>query len=296
MTRFGARSVSRQVKEWLGRGLSAGRVLGVYARACNLITERGDVIGVVSPEIGNGPLNIVLRNWPPSLSETHKAGRVLLKPNRLVLNGLEIDVDATDTWEPCPDWETLRGRWAVIESSLPSLEALCLDYDLDNVLLPLLGASPPVQGLAAILTQQFDKAAGQLLDGWRGDGDALGESGAALAGLGDGLTPAGDDFLVGAMLWSWLAHPAPERFCSTLVAAAAPRTTTLSAAFLRAAARGQCSAAWHGLLAALAEGRSAEIASAAQAVLRHGASSGLDALIGFLYLSRDKEDACRTSI
>ena len=57
-----------------------------------------------------------------------------------------------------------------------------------------------------------------------------------LAGLGDGLTPAGDDWLVGMMLWAWLAHAAPRRFCQVLSDAAVPRTTTLSAAFLQAAA------------------------------------------------------------
>jgi hypothetical protein len=153
-----------------------------------------------------------------------------------------------------------------------------------------------VQGLAALLVQRFFETAERLKVGWRGDQDALVEGGASLAGLGDGLTPAGDDFLAGVMLWAWLAHPAPEQFCSTLAQAAVPRTTILSSAFLRTVARGQCSADWHRLFAALAEGRSAEIACAARQVLAHGASSGLDAVIGFLYLSQDKEDACQTSM
>jgi len=254
------------------------------------------VIALVAPEIDDGPLNIVLGNWPGLLSGVQAGMPVAYVPSRLVLDGLRIELEAAHTWQPCPDWEMLRGRRAAIESSLSSLESLCLDHDPDNVLLSLLGASSPVRGRTAMLAQRYCEAAGQLEAGWRGDKDALIEGGAALAGLGDGLTPAGDDFMVGVALWAWLAHPSPERFCSTLATAAAPRTTTLSAAFLRAAACGQCSAAWHLLLAALAEGRSAEIGRAAREVLAHGASSGMDALIGFLYLSRDKEDACRTSI
>ncbi len=103
-----------------------------------------------------------------------------------------------------------------------------------------------------------------------------------LAGLGGGLTPAGDDWLNGLMLWAWLAHPAPARFGRHLVALAAPRTGALSAAFLRAAARGECSAPWQRLLAALSQGERTGIASAAQAVLARGATSGADTLAGFL--------------
>jgi hypothetical protein len=97
------------------------------------------------------------------------------------------------------------------------------------------------------------------------------------------LTPAGDDFLAGAMLWGWLAHPTPDFLCRLVIEAAVPRITTLSAAFLRAAARGECSAAWHALLAALSRGSDEEVARAARDVLALGATSGADTLAGFLW-------------
>jgi hypothetical protein len=97
------------------------------------------------------------------------------------------------------------------------------------------------------------------------------------------LTPGGDDFLCGAMLWAWLAHSRPGSLCHAIARSAAPRTTTLSAAFLWAAARGECSAAWHRLLEALAEGNGVGIAQAGQGVLARGATSGADTLAGFLW-------------
>ena len=129
----------------------------------------------------------------------------------------------------------------------------------------------------------FQRSARALAAGWDGDHLQLIQGAAGLAGLGGGLTPAGDDFLIGLMLWAWLAHPDPASFCRALSQAAIPRTTTLSAAFLRAAARGECSAAWHALLAALGEGGEAEIAAAAQDVMRPGATSGAGSLAGFLW-------------
>ena len=118
-----------------------------------------------------------------------------------------------------------------------------------------------------------------------GDTGQLRAGAARLAGLGGGLTPSGDDFVTGVMLWGWLAHPEPSSFCQTLAQIAAPRTTTLSAAFLRAAARGECSAPWHALLAALNTGQDSEIMTAVQEILAHGATSGADSLAGFLYSS-----------
>lgn len=251
------------------------------------------MIALVAPEIDDGPLNIVLGDWPDALGNVQPGMPVTYEPDRLVLHSFAIDLSAADVWEPCPDWGDLREQRAVIEASLEPLAVLCLEHDPDNALLSLLGAPFPDRGRVALLVDRFLHAAGQLEAGWKDDEGALAEGGAALAGLGDGLTPAGDDFLVGFMLWAWLAHPRPQVFCPALCEAAAPRTTTLSAAFLRAAASGQCSAAWHRLLAALAQGRAAGIAGAAQEVLAHGASSGQDALIGFLYLSGIKEGLCR---
>jgi hypothetical protein len=130
------------------------------------------------------------------------------------------------------------------------------------------------------------KAGKDLREGWAGNQEKLRVAGTKLAGLGCGLTPAGDDFLTGTMLWAWLAHPDPTSFCHTLLRVAAPRTTALSAAFLRAAAHGGCSQSWHALLAALSAGTKAEITVAVQQVLTHGATSGADTLAGFLYLSQ----------
>jgi hypothetical protein len=162
----------------------------------------------------------------------------------------------------------------------------------------------------------------------------------AIAGLGPGLTPAGDDFLVGVLLaggaglggrvptagssvgvWECgragvdltpqppslkrrgsgsqvgggshgltvaLTHvhtpPArPYSLTPTLLAdSAAPLTTHLSAAYLRAAARGECSAPWHALFAALGGGRRAATLRAVAGLLAVGHTSGADALAGFL--------------
>jgi hypothetical protein len=111
----------------------------------------------------------------------------------------------------------------------------------------------------------------------------VGRVAARVAGVGVGLTPSGDDWLAGLLMWTWLAHPRPEAVGAAVVGAAAPRTTTLSAALLRCAAEGECDEAWHALLYGLALERQADVEAAARRILNHGATSGADMLAGFLY-------------
>ncbi|MEA3340716.1 MAG: DUF2877 domain-containing protein, partial [Chloroflexota bacterium] len=194
--------------------------------------------------------------------------------------GLEVALGKAVIWEPRPDWESLRAACDDLADRLPLLRTLALRHAPAGSLLTLTSTQAGVPDA----TFAADREAAEILrTGWEGDAARLQAGAAQLAGLGTGLTPAGDDFLTGLMLWGWLAHPDPDFLCRALAGAAAPHTTTLSAAFLRAAARGECSAAWHALLAALSRGSDEEVAGAVLAVLAHGATSGADALAGFLW-------------
>lgn len=116
----------------------------------------------------------------------------------------------------------------------------------------------------------------------------------ALCGLGPGLTPSGDDYLAGVMLALWAGHhPQRTRLCDAICDGTAGRTTTLSSAFLAAAARGETNEQWHRLLAALStptppeqaaseEGHALEqIERAVRDISTFGATSGMDLLGGF---------------
>lgn len=105
-----------------------------------------------------------------------------------------------------------------------------------------------------------------------------------LVGLGVGSTPAGDDYLVGAFyaLWArsdagWLAGPAEKL---------AAHTTRTSAAWLRAAARGEAGPVWRALVETLGTGHSRQaVRRRAREVLNRGATSGAASLSGFIDLA-----------
>jgi hypothetical protein len=134
----------------------------------------------------------------------------------------------------------------------------------------------------------------------RGDAEVLAAAARGLIGLGAGLTPAGDDFLCG-----WLAARFAERSAApfTLGDALLERTTEVSAAFLREAARGRFATALVDFSdAALVRGRyaAADVADgpddsaraavrrAAELLFSLGHGSGTDAALGFLFAYRSE--------
>jgi hypothetical protein len=259
---------------------ASGRVLGAFDHACDVWIEPGTVIAVVTVEVGDGPFNIVVGGDGRAVKRVRPADPVRVDAGWLVIGDLEVDLRPARPWNPSPDWPSLRGRLDVIRSSLSTVR-LALDAERSPLLAVALGnqaCGPLVASLHAV--------AAAIRAGWQGDHHALALAAGRLAGLGPGLTPAGDDFLLGLLVWAWLCHHDPLGFGRTVTSAAAPRTTTLAAAWLGAAAAGQLAAPWHHFLRCLADPTSvSKVSSAVHSILAHGATSGADSLAGFLWLA-----------
>lgn len=281
MTQAIARSISRQIRDRQHGRQSTVRVLFAGRHACNLLSDDGTLVSLVDPHIGDGPFTIVLNSLDCLSTSTQTTYRMTLSRDWLTLDDTRIGLQRANVWDPCPDWHALRKSYVQIRSSLATVRHTCARRAPASLFAPLLGIPAPTGSLASTALRRARSGLRDLRAGWAGDRGRLCRGAASLAGLGIGLTPSGDDLLAGAMLWAWLAHSAPHAVCRSLYRAAAPRTTALSAAFLRAAAQGQCSAPWHALLTALQATDRAKITEATHEVLSHGATSGADALIGF---------------
>jgi hypothetical protein len=273
-------SISRSVKTYLpARRHSDWRVLAVFEHACDLEAPNGAIVAIVLPEIGDGPLNIVVEGWPGVFATVEPGMPAWIDETVLCLCDLEIRLDEATVWEPRPNWQQLRQSQEQIESRLAHVQTLALRHAPADSLIGGRVTDSPYVATAWEAAQELRDIWGS---GWSADGRIEGVA-AQLAGLGCGLTPAGDDFLAGVMLRAWLAHPEPQALCWFLFEAAAPRTTKLSVAFLRAVARGKCGVAWHHLFNALQSSAEGELISAVQGVIAHGHTSGADMLAGFLW-------------
>ncbi len=261
------------------------RVHSLFQRACYLQLDRDNLVALVTPELDNGPLNVVLDRAPAGWLDLQPGMPLLVGDDRLQIGGLAVCLNGAATWEPCPDWGRLRANAGALMGRLQPLATWSKEHAPADSMVTFVhgprraGGSP----VSAVHARAY-AGAEAMWAGWQGDEVELREGAARLAGLGGGLTPAGDDFAMGVMLCAWLAHPDPARYCKTALEASASRTTMLSAAFLRSAASGECSAPWHRLLGAIDTGSDEQLSHAAQEVLSFGHTSGADALAGFLWI------------
>ncbi len=102
-----------------------------------------------------------------------------------------------------------------------------------------------------------------------------------LIGLGVGLTPSGDDYLVGLVGGLEASvHPAWPALATTIAAKARRRTTAFGASILAHAARGAYAERLTDVVVAIASGPSDDLALPIERALAYGATSGADTLVG----------------
>jgi hypothetical protein len=260
------------------------RVLASFERACDLITQRGTVVAFVHPQIGNGPFNVVLgsecslKNWSCGVVLTGD-GKVL----RIRLNEGDsaiIHFGEAVCWNPRPDW-VLLSSGNRMGTNLDGLRSIA---SLNSVSESLMNLRSPEKS-----TEAWKKQAGICIDGIitsfrSGALDAYRNHVSNLCGLGIGLTPSGDDWLAGWMIGLRLIKPSEvaDQNGKVILEAAQGRTTTLSLAFLHAAALGEVSEHWKQLLTVLPDGITDQVEAAASLIMDFGATSGSDMLAGFL--------------
>jgi hypothetical protein len=289
-------SISQPVMATWEREGFAGSVLSVFAVACNLVSDQGEVVALVGQRVGNGPLNIVLTE-DGFLARGLEAGLPVEGDEHSIRIGqaLIVSLARVEVWKPWLEWAGLNADRPRLKANLAVLH--------DHLM-----AQAPAESLACLLATDlpgarsvestYRKMAQRAIEGlWAalhgGDRQGIAASATALTGLGPGLTPAGDDFLLGLMagLQTWPQFLAGgglsvEEACQAIYEAAAGRTNLLSMALLRSAREGMFSEVWHILLAALRQGKAEEVRGAADRVLSFGGTSGADALSGFLAVSR----------
>ena len=128
-----------------------------------------------------------------------------------------------------------------------------------------------------------------LLDATRRTDPAAPASVRPLIGLGSGLTPSGDDLLVGYLAGLWCAvRNSRERtqFVTGLgetVIRLSQRTNAISRTYLTHAARGQVSSRLADLAEAICRGENSDrLLAAAESAMQVGHTSGMDAVTGLL--------------
>ena len=259
-----ALSLTSHAHHWLAH-TRAPRILHIFDRTCNLINEHWEVLSIVTPQIGNGPFNLVLGGNVCFSEHLSLPSGVSISPNNLMLGDLIIQNADAKFWNPSPHWEELHIKRDDIVNQLIKLHSNkypsvpITDYQ------PLREASNLFIALAREDILTAVKITSQL------------------AGLGIGLTPSGDDLIMGAIYAMWIIHPptVARVLIQEIAHTAAPLTTSLSASWLRSAGRGEAGGVWHEFFDALISTDSIRIQETMKSILDIGETSGADALSGF---------------
>ncbi len=272
-------SLTSAVNDWLTNSRQP-RILHIFDRACNLINDRREILSIVTPEIGNGPFNLVVETDLLFIEYLSIESVVSASSNHLALGGLNISTTKAKLWNAKPDWEMLHSERDNISGQLTQLP-------ITNYLKHG-GFDTPLDGHSGLLNHQHlpillfsNSLAPSLANADLPSSLIVAKE---LAGLGQGLTPSGDDFLMGALHAEWILHPLEiaSEFAQKIAETAAPLTTSLSAAWMTSAGRGEAGELWHQFFDALVSGDEIEIQKTVKNILAVGETSGADALAGFV--------------
>lgn len=298
--------IAPAAREWL-EAPPEPRVHSLYRNSVNLDDGRGELLSLVTQDSGPGPFALVVRPESPGFVdaggfEARLTSRspVELEGKLLTIGSLRVDWGGAAGWKPRPSWEQVGA--SVLSDRLSELRELLERHAPPGSFAPLVdpaaleqreglsGGVPAAgveleqrEGMAGAALSAAAAPARQLLHGLRGrDIESVRGAAAQLAGLGGGVTPSGDDYLLGAIhaLWAVTEPAEAERLSATIVSTAALRTNRLSGAWLQAAGRGEAGNEWHVLAVGLASG--APLDEPAEWLIQRGHTSGADALAGFL--------------
>jgi hypothetical protein len=251
----------------------AGRVHSVFERALNLDWHDGRLLTLHGPGRLLAPFAAALAR-PPRGAALRPGLRVCRRDDTLALDGIVLD------WHGA----------ATVDTAMPESRGA-----LGPALSGLPAPSQAQSGRGLLSTAGRD-AQSRLAEGVAGrDSEAFIEGALGLIGLGEGLTPAGDDCLVGVLAVMhrferpWMqAHPA---IAATVGRVAATATTLVAAEFIAHALAGRFA---ESLIDLMTAGSTDEVRRAAAQVLRSGATSGADTLCG-VRLALDALGASRGS-
>ncbi|HEX9533065.1 MAG TPA: DUF2877 domain-containing protein [bacterium] len=278
-----AASASATILEFL-RTPRSGRVIATFARSCYLALD-GRIVAVVSTELHNGPLNLVVTPAPPFSRLSIGASASSTAHRVQVADAWDIVLDGAIAWDPVLG-SIDRAAHDTLHTHLQTLT------DLIVAEAPLGGlARASVEQAGTVLTPLERSASLGLTDLFSGlrraNRSQVARGAHTLAGLGPGLTPSGDDLLVGCLLaLAALSYVDGASVREAIASSARHRTTQISTAYLDAAARGEASEAWHRLVAAMSTSDVVRVIGVARQVLAAGETSGSDMLGGFVLAAR----------
>lgn len=246
-----------------------------------------EFICVGEPDIGNGPFTLI-GNLGPLSGLGLRPGRSATVCDRHIMigNSIRLTLDKSESWRS-PQWPICPSPIRLIDTCAALAWRAAIDAPEEGLARHVSGIpeasrrQPPLVRIARPRFASFERWLSGVLDARHARIMAFEGAIQGLIGLGPGLTPSGDDFLVGALalldaIGERDAHVALAR---AIIDALPGSTGPLSACFLRAAADAHVGENLHHAVSSVI---ACDVDAAIAAVENIGHSSGWDMMAGIM--------------
>ena len=262
---FKARCIGKPLLHSLTKNYFTGSVVGIYQDFCNILGNDGRMITIAISPMGKSPFSVLIEWQDSFMSIVAKMNVHADQYGVNVGDVIFINLDNAETWVPkMPQFpRTFRLKASSAELLFDYtqwLEPTFYNSSNKYVRDKLISGAKELQH--ALVNRHPIKRAVTFL-----------------AGLGSGLTPSGDDYLLGVMASLWITKN--THFLDEIARLSIQKTTSLSAAYLMAASKGDFAECWHDLAQAVLYQDPKALRDSISEFIQIGASSGRDALVGF---------------
>lgn len=258
------------------------RLHSAFESALNMVAEDGELLTLLCARKYQQLPDAIRVDLPPGWDwrlQTRPNQPFIWRDGMLTTQRLSISLRGSAQWQP--EWPTqaqvkqgLPGALNHYQTLAQQLRHYCQQQHINSVL-QLLPQEWP-QGLAVNLTANDSR---EMMDAQL----------VKIIGFGHGLTPDGDDYLLGylAALWSWREVEGIAIHWENLQNAVPPRlsrTNDISRHYLARGLEGHFSEPIYQLIQLLySNAQTTQIRTAALGVMQFGSSSGVDCLAGLLH-------------
>ena len=249
-----------------------GEVHSVFSKAFNIRTEGDELISIVAPEKLNGPHRILLK-----LPEDDFISFGIKRGTKTVRTAQEISIDNGNFLISLEKSK----RWSFQVEIKKEISAGKIGDAIFYLKIFLAGEKKNR------ISQELEVRTQKLIESIEEENSPkISKNVKRLIGFGEGLTPSGDDFLVGLITsLHFLGNSESQHLLKKIkriINLEKERTTFLSGKFLEYACQGKFSETILSLMKTIFSGDRVEVKEAVRRCLDFGATSGRDTVLGIL--------------
>lgn len=261
------------------------QLIGEYNSVLNFIDTQGNLFSIVKKDICNGPFNIVVNNT--NFNEIKrciaKECEIFKKNYKIIFESrLKLSVnDKTELWSPVMDVHFRQESELLLIEAINYFKTMSAGKGISNFLRMLDNQSIIETGINYKITKIIYDSFSMLLHNYKNNRNYLKNIG-NIIGLGQGLTPAGDDFICGAVIGFYYFYETSEfsPMLNAIQDICEKKTNKLSANYIKSACKSLVNEKTKKFLNSLTY-QSQTLFLDIKSVLDTGETSGIDFLTGF---------------